>query len=157
MSACSRMIACGFDLSYSTQWWRLGNLLWWLIWMHKVTCQDWINIWNSSHCNCGNCCRWEKFVFQLMVIRWFVLFWTENVIFFKKKKIFKLFKGLKQAKMPRGLIPHQKNWMNILTVFIYLFLKHITSEFEHRAEKEYKKGGMQKLCSQKFEINVLQR
>lgn len=85
----------------------------------------------------------------------FVLNWKRDL--FLKEKIFKLFKGLKQAKMPRGLIPHQKNWMNILTVFIYLFLKHITSEFEHRAEKEYKKGGMQKLCSQKFEINVLQR
>lgn len=84
----------------------------------------------------------------------FVLFfnWKRDLFFLK---IFKLFKGLKQAKMPRGLIPHQKNWMNILTVFIYLFLKHITSEFEHRAEAEYKKGGMQKLCSQKFEVNVL--
>lgn len=48
------------------------------------------------------------------------------------------------------------NWKRDL-LKIYLFLKHITSEFEHRAEKEYKKGGMQKLCSQKFEINVLQR
>lgn len=49
----------------------------------------------------------------------FVLNWKRDLL--KKKKIFKLFKGLKQAKMPRGLIPHQKNWMNILSFYLFIF------------------------------------